>query len=183
MRGVLLTGFVASVLLLAPAEGSAKRLGPDLDAYPPTSQIACASEPFCTRAQIRLGGDPVKAPFSGELRKWRVIHPNGSLWLQVLRKRGDGSYKSVRSGQHHTVTSASGEVVRFGESLHIRRGDYIGVGADEFYSSSFSSHFGPGQGNCMKGFVPGLADGESGFPNPSFGACGAVLLYNAVLQR
>jgi hypothetical protein len=183
MRRLLVAGVAASALLVFPAEASSKRIGPALEDYFASATVACTADPFCTRAQVKLDGDPMVAPFAGEIRKWRVTQPNGTLWLQVLRRRDNGKYKSVRSGTPHTVTSTSNEVIEFSEDLPLRRGDYVGVATEDFGASSLGLYDAAGQRDCTKGFVPGLGDGESGFPNPDYGGCSDVLLYNAVLRR
>ena len=123
------------------------------------------------------------APFTGRIRKWRVTQPNGTIWLQVLHKRDDGTYKALRHGDFHTVTSGVGEVISFAENLRIRRGDFIAVGEEDFGASSIGLDDSAASGNCTKGFVPGLDDGGSASPNPSYSSCGNVLLYNATLRH
>lgn len=129
----------------------------------------------------------MKAPFSGTITRWRAMQPNGSLWLQVLRRLPHGGgvarYGSLRSGDPETVTSSAGETKTFDTDLRIRKGDYVGIGADDFYGSTVGVFDAAHQGFCQKGFVPGLDDGNSAKPNPSYSHCGALLLYNVTLVR
>jgi hypothetical protein len=160
------------------------RIGPNLHDQYGTATDVCTPAPFCTFVQTKLEGDAMRAPFSGTITRWRVMYPNGSFWLQVLRRHRSGKYESLRSTDPTgKVTSSMNQVKRFHTHLHIHRGDYVAIAAEDFYASFLASRDGLGQGFCWRGLVPGLDDGESAQPNPSYGECTALLLYNVTLRR
>ena len=50
----------------------------------------------CVWVQKRLPGAEVRAPFSGHLRKWRVVSPGvHSYQLVVMHKKRNGKFKNV----------------------------------------------------------------------------------------
>ena len=180
---------MAAVMTLAalPSASQAERIGPNLkDRYAP-AYLSCSVADFCINFQTRTNGHAVRAPFSGTITKWHAIEPYGNVWLQVLRKRDNGSYKSVRSSDTEQVLTDdpgnSGELYAFHTHLRIKRGDFVGVGADDFYASHIGDFDQAGAGTCRKGLVPGPPDGESAMPNPSYTGCGDLLLYNATLHH
>jgi hypothetical protein len=181
MRGRVIAIMATATCLAVPGVSEAARIGPNLHEQYGTALQTCTADPFCTLAQTKLAGDAMRAPFSGTITHWNMTEPNGSFWLQVLRKHGHGRYESLRSSDPTNVTSAAGEIKRFDTHLRIHRGDYVAIGADDFYASSFADFDGAAQGFCRKGFVPGLEDGDRSEPNPGYSGCGEILLYNVTL--
>jgi hypothetical protein len=157
-----------------PATSGAARIGPPLPKEHPGLSVACLSS--CTLAQVRLGGDPMKAPITGTISHFRIQEPNGTYRLQVLHKRENGSYKAVRQSPAFTNTSER-PVKSFPVSLSIRKGNFIGVRmpADTPLSTVAKSH------SVWDGFFPAIAVGTSAQPgdsNPD-----GLLLYNATVRR
>ena len=113
-----------AIALAMAATSGAARIGPELPKGHPGLGVACLSS--CTLAQVRLGGEPMKAPITGTISHFRVQEPNGTYRLQVLHKRENGNYKAVR--QSPAFTDASERPVKsFPVSLSIRKGDFIGM--------------------------------------------------------
>jgi hypothetical protein len=181
MRGRAITIMAAAGCLAFSGISQAARIGPNLHDQYATALQSCTIDPFCTFAQTTLGGDAMSAPFSGTISRWRAMQPNGTLWLQVLRRHRHGRYEALRSSDPETVTSAAGEIKGFDTNLRIRRGDYVAIVADDFFSSSIGSRDGLSRGFCRRGFVPGLEDGDSAKPNPGYSGCKFLLLYNVTL--
>jgi hypothetical protein len=182
MRGRTICSITLLVSLSLAAPSDALRLGAKLE-RPADYDWACTYDPFCTWAQTKIDGKLIRAPVSGTITRWSVKEPNGTFWLQVLRKRENGKYRSLRSTHPvGPIFSGTGEVSHFKTHLKILKGDFIGIGAEDFYSSSLAADNGESPDDCFVGFVPGLVDGESAKPvfwaNPT---CTWVLLYNARL--
>jgi hypothetical protein len=80
----------------------------------------------CVYVQKRLPGAEVRAPFSGEIRKWRVTSPGVyDYQLVVMRKGRKGKFKNVGVSSIGSAPAAS--TYEFPASLSIREGDYIGL--------------------------------------------------------
>lgn len=181
MRAVGFATLSVGALLWLSGSAQAVVLGADVKAFSDSAQY-CMTAPHCTMVQTTLPDRMTKAPFSGRITRWRVQEPIGTLWIQVLRRLPDGRFKAVRSSEAETpISPAENEVFAFDTNLRIRKGQFVGIGLEDFGSSGLNAKS-SGPEACRKGLVPGLFDGESGEPNPSYGGCGSLLLYNATLK-
>jgi len=80
----------------------------------------------CTWVQKRLPGAQVRAPFSGNIRKWRVASPGVySFQLVVMRKKRNGAFRNV--GQTSVGAAPAAGTYEFMADMPIRKGDYIGL--------------------------------------------------------
>lgn len=117
---------------LSPASAGAVTLGStNLDPAKTDFSVPCGSA-SCTFLQKRLPGAQVRAPFSGHIRKWRVVVPAGPHDYQfvVMHKRRDGKFKNVFQS---SIEAANGPgVFKFPvvAPLPIHKGDYIGINGD-----------------------------------------------------
>jgi len=90
--------------------------------------LGCGSE-SCVFMQKRLPGLKVRAPFSGEIRKWRVVSPGfHDYQLVVLRKKRHGKFKNV--GVSSIASTPGADEYEYAASLPIREGDYVGLLSD-----------------------------------------------------
>jgi hypothetical protein len=171
-----------AVLAAAPAPASAARIGADLDAFV-SGLIVCVTEPYCATLQTKLTDARTRAPFSGIITQYRIKQPIGTFSLQVLRRKGGGSFKSVRSsGAVGPISSGPNEVVGFLTILRVRKGDFVAIRSEDFGSSSFAFDDATDDGIRGKLFQPGIGDGEKASPTSS-SPPGRTFLYNATVKR
>ena len=117
------------VVVLSPASAGAVTLGSHhIDPTLMEFNFGCNSA-SCTYVQTRLPGAEVRAPFSGEVRKWRFVSPgNYDFQLSVMHKKPTGKFKNVgESSVAHTT--AAGEYEYFTD-IPIHEGDYVGLISD-----------------------------------------------------
>ncbi len=114
---------------LSPSSAGAVTLGSShIDAAQSDFRAACGSGPEgCIEVQKRLPGAQVRAPFSGVVRKWRVVSPPGGTDYQlvVLHKKPNGKFKNVGESSVGS-TSEEGEF-KFSADMPIHKGDYVGL--------------------------------------------------------
>jgi hypothetical protein len=114
---------------LSPASAGAVTLGSShLDPAQTDFRAACGSPPEgCIEVQKRLPGARVRAPFSGEVRKWRATFPPGGTDFQlvVLHKKPNGKFKNVGESSVGSM-SEEGEF-EFSADMPIHKGDYVGL--------------------------------------------------------
>jgi hypothetical protein len=111
--------------------------------------------------QKRLPGAQLRAPFSGDIRKWRVVVSSGphDYQLVVMHKKRNGKFKNV--GQSSIVQANGPGVFKFPSSdLSIRKGDYIGINGDSVQAIDRGARRGLGLG-----FDPALAFPDSAKPH------------------
>jgi len=144
---------------------------------------ACTAGPHCLWVQQRLEGGVARAPFSGTVRSWKILGPNGSFQLAVVRKHGPNQWKLVRASDGVTLSAGPFEVEKLFTHLRIRKGDWLGITASAFGASSFTVDNGQPAGSCRIGFVPGPSPGETDSPDPGSGGCGDLILMNARITR
>ena len=102
----------------------------NLDPAQTDFSVPCGSA-SCTFLQKRLSGATLRAPFSGDIRKWRVVVPSGphENQLVVMHKKRNGKFKNV--GESSTELMNGPGVFRVpSATLSIRKGDYIGIKGD-----------------------------------------------------
>jgi hypothetical protein len=127
----------------------------------------------CTFAQKRLPGAETRAPFSGVVRKWRVVSRPGpqTYQLVVLHKKDNGKYKNV--GVSSLGVAPEQGVFEFQADMQIHKGDYIGI-----QGGPLGGVLNP-NGRTME-FAPGLEFPDSRKPSSS----GLdELQYNATIKR
>ena len=111
---------------MSPASAGAVTLGSHhMDLAQTEKESTCSAE-TCSGVQTKLPGALVRAPFSGEIRTWRVVTsgPN-SYQLAVLHKKPNGKFKNVGVSSVES-TPGFGEF-EFSTSLSIHKGDYIAL--------------------------------------------------------
>jgi hypothetical protein len=116
---------------LSPASAGAVTLGStNLDPAQTDFGAACGS-PSCVWMQKRLPGGQVRAPFSGDIRKWRVVTAGAEDYQLVVlhKKKRSGKFKNVGESSIGS-TSAPGVFEFPSATLTIRKGDYIGIKSD-----------------------------------------------------
>jgi hypothetical protein len=174
IRRASIVGAIVVVLALAfPPMSGAARLGPRLPMQS-ESRVQCAYP--CTLAQVRLRGQPMKAPVSGTISRFRVERPDGTYRLQVLHKRDNGSYRAIRESRAFTDTSGHG-LKAFPVGLPIHKGDFIGL---RMPGNSYVWNV-PRPGALWETFARPIAVGTSSQPlssNPD-----ELLLYNAAIRQ
>ena len=116
---------------MSAASAGAVTLGSsNLDPAQTDFSVPCGSA-SCTFLQKRLPGATLRAPFSGDIRKWRVLVPSGphEYQLVVMHKKRHGKFKNVGES---SIELINGPGVFKGSSagLSIRKGDYIGINGD-----------------------------------------------------
>ena len=172
-RGSMIGAILLVLALAIPPVTGAARLGPRLP-LESSSRVSCGNP--CTLAQVRLRGEPMKAPVSGTVTRFRVQRPDGTYRLQVLHKRDNGSYRAIRESSAFTDTSGQG-VKAYPVQLSIRKGDFIGL---RMPVNSYLWNA-PRLGALWDTFGPPIAVGTSSQPlssNPD-----ELLLYNAAIRR
>jgi hypothetical protein len=132
---------------LWPASAGAVTLGSThLDPAKTDFPVSCGSA-SCTFLQKRLPGAQLRAPFSGDIRKWRVVVSSGphDYQLVVMHKKRNGKFKNV--GQSSVVQANGPGVFKFPSSdLSIRKGDYIGINGDSVQAIDRGARQGLGLG-------------------------------------
>jgi hypothetical protein len=126
-RFALLFMLVLGVVGLSPASaGAGVTLGStNLDPAQTDFGAACAT-PSCVFVQKRLPGAVVKAPFSGTIRKWRVVTPSAyDYQLIVLHKKDNGKFKDVNETSLGETPGAG--AYEYPASMGIKKGEYIGL--------------------------------------------------------
>ncbi len=112
-------------LLPAPAWAGATLGSSNIDAAAGDFGLGCGAQ-SCVYVQKRLPGAEVRAPFSGEIRKWRVASPGVYQYqLVVMRKLSNGKFKNVGVSSIGS-TPGAGEY-EFPADIAIREGDYVGL--------------------------------------------------------
>jgi hypothetical protein len=130
LSGCLCLLGIGAVGLSAASAGAATLGSTHLDPAKTDFTVPCGSA-SCTFLQKRLPGAQLRAPFSGDIRKWRVVVPAGphDCQLVVMHKKRNGKFKNV--GQSSVVQANGPGVFKFPSSdLSIRKGDYIGINGD-----------------------------------------------------
>jgi hypothetical protein len=112
---------------LSPASAGAATLGSrQIDQTLTDFGAGCPSSASCVLVQKRLPGLQVRAPFSGEVRKWRVVSAGSQDYqLVVMRKKGNGKFKNV--GESSVGSTPGAGEFEFSASLSIHKGDYVGL--------------------------------------------------------
>ncbi len=119
---------------LSPASAGAVTLGSHhIDVAQRDFGSACPTE-LCTVVQTRLPGAQVRAPFSGEVRKWRVVGAGTDYQLVVMHKKPNGKFKNVGVSSVGSTTDL--DEYEFSASLSIHKGDYVGLMGDAFQGIS-----------------------------------------------
>jgi hypothetical protein len=131
-RATAATGLVLAAALAIPAFAGAATLGSSqLDPAKTDFTVPCGAASSCTFLQKRLPGAQLRAPFSGDIRKWRVLVPSGphDYQLVVMHKKRNGKFKNV--GQSPIEQANGPGLFKFSaDHLSIRKGDYIGINGD-----------------------------------------------------
>ncbi len=143
---------VAAAVLTLPATASAAQvLGSPLDGSRGTPEaVGCPS--LCTIVQESIDSLAVRSD-GGVITSWRAVVSSGStVRLRVLTRQVGGSYTAVGSGK--TVTGDD-QVQTVTDHVVIPSGATIGVDVD-------GTMGGIPTGGQVAGFVPPLADGQSG---------------------
>lgn len=130
---LVLAGDTASDITLRPAPRVAHAtspLGSTLSAGA-AEPVYCAgrpaglSSPACTIVQTRLGRRALIVAADGVIRRWAVRGARGTLALQVVRRRADGSYAEVRRSQYERPPDSGPHA--FAAAVPVRRGDRVGI--------------------------------------------------------
>jgi hypothetical protein len=161
---------------LSPASAGAVTLGSsNLDSAQTDFSVPCGSA-SCTFLQKRLSGATLRAPFSGDIRKWRVVVPPGphEYQLVVMHKKHNGKFKNV--GQSSIELTNGPGVFKFPSAgLSIRKGDYIGINGDSVEGIERGAKRGLGLG-----FNPAVLFPDSA--KPTFTST-SEFQFNATLRR
>jgi hypothetical protein len=163
----------ASIVALAPESAGAVTLGSRNLSVDPEFGTGCdLPDTDCILLQTKLPGTKVRAPFSGKIRKWRIVTPTITEYqLVVMRKRKNGRFKAVGASLAEETVGAGRYT--FETNVRIKKGDYIGILGDSFQ--------GINRPRARYGrFVPPPALGDAAKP-VSKGS--DELLYNATLKR
>jgi hypothetical protein len=184
MRKLATTAGVGLVALALTAPAEAVRIGPKLPQVSLFTSLPCTMAD-CTWVNARIEGDPVRAPFSGRIVRWRVQEPTGTFSLQVVRKVAPNTYRAIRQGTAETPPApGAGEVVTFDEDLRVRKRDFVGLLAEDFGASTHDLATSQPADTCRLGWVPSLVTGgPEDSPDAGYSACTQLSLYNAVLKR
>jgi hypothetical protein len=131
IRATAATGLTVVAALAIPtfAAGAVTLGSSHLDQAETDFGAGCGS-PSCTWMQKRLPGAQVRAPFSGDIRKWRVVSPGvHDYQLVVMHKKRNGKFKNV--GQSSIGSTNGAGTYEFpSRTLSINKGDYIGIMGD-----------------------------------------------------
>jgi hypothetical protein len=122
--------FAIGAVGLSPASAGAVKLGStNLDPAQTDFGQGCGA-PSCEWVQKRLPGAKVRAPFSGNIRKWRLVTPGpgdyGTYQLVVMHKKRNGKFKN-RFESTPARAIGSGVHVYVPNPVPIDKGDYIGL--------------------------------------------------------
>lgn len=90
-----------------------------------TGRPPSLNSPACTIVQTRLGSRSVAVAADGVIRRWAVRGAQGTLALQVVRRRADGRYAEVRRSQYERPPDAGPHA--FEAAVPVRRGDRLGI--------------------------------------------------------
>ncbi|MBW3653104.1 MAG: hypothetical protein KY433_05835 [Actinobacteria bacterium] len=90
-----------------------------------TGRPPSVNSPACTVVQTRLGSQAVTVGADGVVRRWAVRGAQGTLALQVVRRRADGRYGEVRRSQYERPPDAGPHA--FEAAVPVRRGDRVGI--------------------------------------------------------
>ena len=115
---------------MSPASAGAVTLGSsNLDPAQTDFSVPCGTA-SCTFLQKRLPGATLRAPFSGHIRKWRVLVSPGphEYQLVVMHKKRNGKFKNVGQSSSELINGPG--VFKGQATLSIRKGDYIGINGD-----------------------------------------------------
>jgi hypothetical protein len=131
LSGCLCLLAIGAVGLSAASAGAVTLGSTNLDPAQTDFSVPCGSA-SCTFLQKRLPGAQLRAPFSGDIRKWRVLVPSGphDYQLVVMHKKRNGKFKNVFQS---SIVGANGPgLFKFpvASSFPIHEGDYIGINAD-----------------------------------------------------
>ena len=100
------------------ATGTAQPL--DCTGRPPS-----LNSPACTIVQTHLHRRPLVVAADGVIRRWAVRGARGTLALQVVRERADGTYAEVRRSQYRRPPDSGPHA--FTAQVPVRRGDRVGI--------------------------------------------------------
>jgi hypothetical protein len=116
---------------LSPASAGAVTLGStNLDPAQTDFGQGCGSA-SCVWMQKRLPGATVRAPFSGDIHKWRVVSAGPEDYqLVVMHKKRNGKFKNVFESSIGSATGPGAFVFPVPSPLPIHKGDYIGIKSD-----------------------------------------------------
>jgi len=159
---------------LSPASAGAVTLGSShLDPAQTDFSVPCGSA-SCTFLQKRLPGAQLRAPFSGDIRKWRVVVSPGphEYQLVVMHKRRNGKFKNVGESSIESL-NGPGVFPVPGAGLSIRKGDYIGINGESVQSIERRKTLG-------LGFNPAVQFPDSA--KPTFTST-SEFQFNATLRR
>jgi hypothetical protein len=146
LSGCLCLLAIGAVGLSAASAGAVTLGSTNLDPAKTDFSVPCGSA-SCTFLQKRLPGAKLRAPFSGDIRKWRVVVPAGPHDYQFVvmhKKKRSGKYKNVFQS---SIESANGPgVFKFpvAAPLPIHKGDYIGINGDSVQGIETSGALGLG---------------------------------------
>jgi hypothetical protein len=177
MRGRHLTGIVALALVASapiPATAGAVTLGSrSLGIQPELGATCDAADVQCIWVNTRIPGAEVRAPFSGRIRKWRVVTPGINVYqLVVMRKQANGKFKAVETSDVEETDGAGTH--GFETNVRIKKGDYIGIRGEVFqgfdYARARAARFGPPIAPIGESVEPALRSSRE-------------FLYNATLKR
>lgn len=90
-----------------------------------TGRAPSVNSPACTVVQTRLAGRPLTVAADGVIRRWAVRGAQGTLALQVVRRRADGTYAEVRRSQYERPPDRGPNAFR--ANVPVRRGDRVGI--------------------------------------------------------
>lgn len=144
--GLLALGAVG----LSPASAGAVTLGSAQIDQTLSDFGAGCNVPPCVYMQKRLPGLHVRAPFSGEVRKWRLVSTGVyDYQLVVLHKKRNGKFKNV--GESSIGSAPGAGEYEFSASMPIHKGDYVGL-----------------KGNAVAGIDNNVANSLTFDPGPQF---------------
>lgn len=144
LSGCLCLLAIGAVGLSAASAGAVTLGSTNLDPAQTDFSVPCGSA-SCTFLQKRLPGAQLRAPFSGDIRKWRVLVSPGvhDYQLVVMHKKRHGKFKNV--GQSSIEQTNGPGLFKFSPGqLSIHKGDYIGINGDSVQGIETSGALGLG---------------------------------------
>ena len=131
LSGCLCLLAIGAVGLSAASAGAVTLGSTNLDPAQTDFDVPCGSA-SCTFLQKRLPGAQLRAPFSGHIRKWRVVVPARpeDYQLVVMHKKSNGKFKNVFQSSIESANGPGVFKVPVPSPLPIHKGDYIGLNGD-----------------------------------------------------
>jgi len=128
LSGCLCLLAIGAVGLSAASAGAVTLGSTNLDPAQTDFGAGCPVSASCVLLQKRLPGANVRAPFSGNIRKWRVVSAGADDYqLVVMHKKRNGKFKNVFESSIGSANGAGVSVFPVPSPLPIHKGDYIGL--------------------------------------------------------